>query len=180
MRWRLVKSQLVFDDRWYRLRRDTVELPSGGVLDDYYVAVRPDVALVVALTPDDEVLLARQYKHGIGEITLELPGGSIDDDESPRCAAARELGEEVGYTCPTLEPLGELLHAPSNATNKIYGFLGQEARRVTEPKVDPSEEITLVKVPRSEVLNLIGSGEIAASDSVAFLLLAMHRLGGKL
>ena len=171
--WRTLRSRVAFEHRWYRLRRDTVELPGGGVLDDYFVAVRPDVALVVAITPEDDVLLSRQYKHGVGEVTLELPGGVIDDGESPRAAAARELREEVGYACDSLVPLGALMQAPSNATNRIHGFRGAGARRVGDPRLDPSEQIVLEKARLIEIEGLIRAGEIAASDSVAFLLLSL-------
>ena len=87
--WRTLATEPVFEHRWSRLRRDTVELPDGTVLDDYFVSGRPEIAVTLALTPADEVVIARQYKHGIGEITLELPGGLVDEDEEPtRCGRA--------------------------------------------------------------------------------------------
>ena len=74
-RWKTLKSDIVFDHKWYTLRRDHVELPTGQVLDDYFVSVRRNVALTFALTDDNHVLLVRQYKHAAGEILIELPGG---------------------------------------------------------------------------------------------------------
>lgn len=171
--WRVLDRRLAFDHRWYRLRRDTVELPDGRIVDDYFVAERPDVALVVALTAESDVLLCRQYKHGIGEVTLELPGGVVDEGEATSAAAARELREELGYVCTVLEPLGTLIQAASNATTRIHGFFGREARWVGEPRPDPSEQIDLEKVKLEDIEAQIRGGLIAAADSVAFLLLAL-------
>lgn len=84
--------------RWFRVRRDTVELPGGRILDDYYLAVGEDSALVAAVVDDDELVLARQWKQGIGAVTLELAGG-VAGGESPAEATARELLEETGHAC---------------------------------------------------------------------------------
>ena len=76
--WKIQKSEMAIDHRWYKLRRDWVELPDGRAIDDYFVSVRPDVVLILALTPDGNVPLVRQYKHGVQKVLLELPGGFID------------------------------------------------------------------------------------------------------
>ncbi|GAB3819959.1 hypothetical protein GCM10028895_19120 [Pontibacter rugosus] len=79
--WKILKSEMVFDEKWYKLRRDEVELPNGHTLDDYYVSVRPNVALTFPLTEDNHVIFVRQYKHAAGGIFIELPGGVIDEGE---------------------------------------------------------------------------------------------------
>ena len=89
-KWTVTDSQMALDVEWCRIRRDTVRLPDGTVLDDYYLAVRPDVAVVFAVSAAHKVPLVRQYKHGAGEITLELPAGLIAD-ETPEEAGRREL-----------------------------------------------------------------------------------------
>ena len=87
--WNILKSETVFEHRWYTLRQDWVQLPDGRLLDDYFVSVRPDVVLILAVTPDGHVPLVRQYKHGVQKILLELPGGFIDHGEIPQRAAMR-------------------------------------------------------------------------------------------
>jgi 8-oxo-dGTP pyrophosphatase MutT (NUDIX family) len=95
--WTLLSSEMAFDHRWYKLRRDTVQLPDGRIIDDYFVSQRPDVAIVVPLTRERDFILVRQYKHGAQAITLEFPAGTFRS-ESAEAAAARELEEETGYS----------------------------------------------------------------------------------
>ena len=75
-----------------------MELPSGVVVENYFVRESRGFSVVCALTPDDQILLVRQYKHGIGEMVTELPAGMIDEGETPAACAARERTEETGYT----------------------------------------------------------------------------------
>lgn len=176
--WKLLKSELVFNHPWYKLRRDWVELPNGQVLDDYFVSVRPEVVLVFPLTTDDEVVLVRQYKHGAGAVLLELPGGVVDAHETdPAAAARRELLEETGYTADQLEPLLSVFDNPTKDTNRIHYFLAREAHRVAAQHLDPTETIEVLTVPLTEIEPLIQRGDIQVAGSVALCLLALRRLG---
>lgn len=174
--WRLLRSEEAFGNRWYRLRRDTVELADGTVVDDYFVSERADIALVVAITPRSELVFVRQYKHGIGGITLELPGGVVDEGEGAEAAARRELAEETGYTAPVLEPLGALLHDPPKTTNRIHGFLALGAGRTREPTPEPTEEIEVVLLPLEEVERRLHARELEAAATVALLYRALEEL----
>jgi ADP-ribose pyrophosphatase len=174
--WRTLRSELVLDHRWYRVRRETVELPSGLVVDDYFVAVREDFALVAAVTPDDRLVLVRQWKQGIGAVTLELPGGIVDEDD-PAAAAARELLEETGYACGELRRVGGGPLDPSKETNRVHLFLGTGAERVAEQRLDPTEEIEVVLLPLAELRDTIRRGELDAPSSVAGCFLALDALG---
>jgi ADP-ribose pyrophosphatase len=178
MPWKVLKSELVFDEKWYKLRRDEVELPNGIVLDDYYVSVRPDVVLTFPVTEAGEVIFVRQYKHAAADVFIELPGGVIDDHETnPEEAAKREMLEETGYTSDTIELLSEVIDNPTKDTNKIYFYLARNVRKVAEQDLDESESIEVLKVPISDVENMVLSGEIHVSGSVALCLLALRKLG---
>jgi ADP-ribose pyrophosphatase len=177
--WKTLKSELVVDHPWYRLRRDHVELPSGQVLDDYFVSVRPHVVLTFPLTSDNQVVFVRQYKHAAGQILLELPGGVVDTGEtSPLAAARRELLEETGYdTDEPLEPLLEVFDNPTKDTNSISFFLARHVRLVAEQDLDETENIEVVLLPLAEVEPAIMRGDIRVSGSVALCLLALRQLG---
>ncbi|TGD80539.1 NUDIX hydrolase [Hymenobacter wooponensis] len=175
--WKTLHSTLVFDHRWYRLRRDHVQLPSGQELDDYFVSVRPDVVLTFPLTADNQVVLVRQYKHAAGEVLIELPGGVIDVGETnPAAAAQRELLEETGYTSSEVELLLQVSDNPTKDTNRIYFYLLRNVHQVAEQNLDPSETIEVLTVPLADVEQMIFSGQIRVSGSVALCLLALRKL----
>lgn len=93
-KWKLLNSQIVFDNPWGQVRRDAVEISNGKVIDDFFVNVRPDIALVMAVTKQREIVFVRQYRHGVKEILLELPGGTFNPEtEASLIAARRELEE---------------------------------------------------------------------------------------
>ncbi|MBD1396994.1 NUDIX hydrolase [Pontibacter sp. JH31] len=176
-RWKTLKSEIVFEHKWYTLRRDHVELPNGQEMDDYFVSVRPDVVLTFPVTEDGQVLFVRQYKHAAGDIFIELPGGVIDAHETePLAAAKRELLEETGYTSDDVEPLLQVIDNPTKDTNRVYYFLARNVREVAAQDLDESENIEVLKVPLHEVEQMILNGQINVAGSVALCLLALRKL----
>ena len=176
--WQTLRSDIVFDHKWYTLRRDHVRLPTGQELDDYFVSVRPNVVLTFPLTTDNHVLFVRQYKHAAGAVFLELPGGVVDEHEiDPLAAARRELLEETGYATDEVEPLAELTDNPTKDTNRLYFFLARNARQVAAQDLDETENIEVVRVPLAEVESMVLDGRIRVAGSVALCLLALRKLG---
>ncbi|MFD3001755.1 NUDIX hydrolase [Pontibacter toksunensis] len=176
--WKVLKSEMVVDEKWYKLRRDHVALPGGLEMDDYYVSVRPNVVLTFPLTEDNHVIFVRQYKHAASGIFIELPGGVVDEHETePRKAAKREVLEETGYTSDEIELLLEVTDNPTKDTNRMYYFLARNVKKVAEQDLDEAEAIEVLKVPLHEVANMILDGKINVSGSVALCLLALRKLG---
>ncbi|MEM8544605.1 MAG: NUDIX hydrolase [Cyanobacteria bacterium P01_H01_bin.119] len=172
--WTIKRSRLVFDHRWYKVRQDEVELPDGTVIDDYFLSVRPDVALVLPVTAQHDVVMVRQYRHGAGEVLLELPAGTFDpQQEGAEAAALRELKEETGYTADKLVPLGILYDNPVKETNKIHLFLAYPAQYHGAQQLDATEDIDVVPIPIAQVKSRIMQGEIAVAGSVAALYLGL-------
>lgn len=175
--WKTINSQLVFDNPWCRIRQDEIELPSGAIIDDYFVNVRPDIVLVLAVTQNREIVFVRQYRHGVGQILLELPGGSLDSQtESSLTAAARELEEETGYVAEKMVQLATLYDNPVKDTNKIYLIMAEHAHPSGRQQLDVTEDVEIVLIPVEDVLERISTGEICVCGSIAALFLGLNFL----
>ncbi len=176
-KWKLLHSEFVLNERWYRVRKDTVEVRPGHIVDDYYLGVFNDIVLVVAVTADKHIPLVRQYKHGAGEIVLELPAGYMENGEDPLTAAKRELREETGFTAATWHTLGVFFkNSAKTSGDNIHLFLALDARKTDQQHLDENEEIEVVMTPFAEAVSLAWSGKLQAGDTVLALLLAEKEL----
>jgi 8-oxo-dGTP pyrophosphatase MutT (NUDIX family) len=175
--WDALAAEVVVDNPWVRLRRDTVRLPSGRVVDDFFVTEQSDVVLVFALTGDERVVLVLQWRQGAGGFRRELPGGLLDPGETPAGAAARELREETGYVCAELRELGRFGMDPTRTTSTIVAYLGLGARAELAPVADEQEEIEVGLVDLGELVQLIRAGAISSAGTVATIYRALDELG---
>ena len=171
--WRRVRSERVADCRVFRVRRDIAINPRGGAEHDFYVVEAGDWINVIPLTRDEEVVMIEQYRHGSEDVTLEIPGGMVDEGESPVEAAARELIEETGYTSNEITALGRTRPNPAIHDNWLHTFLARGARFEREPVFDRAEHCALRLVPLRGVPALIAEGFITH----ALVVVAFHRLG---
>ena len=165
-------SETVVANRWITLRRDRCETGRGIRVADYYVVEKRDFAMAVALTEGDELILVRQYKHGIGRVVVECPAGYIDDGEEAVSAVERELREETGYRCDRVIPLAVVDVSPAVLTNRAHLFLCLGAERVAEQQLDATEDIEVLSVPFDAVVQglLDGSFEVDLASAAAILL----------
>ena len=168
-KWQILKSELVFQNRWCQVRQDAVKLSSGQVIDDYFVNIRPEIVLVVPVTEDNHLVFVRQYRHGVKDILLEFPAGAMDAGEDNITAAAlREFEEETGYQSDSLIALAVLYDNPVKDTNRIHIFLALNATPTGQQKLDITEEIEVILRPLQE----INPQEITVSGSLSAFYLA--------
>jgi ADP-ribose pyrophosphatase len=167
--WKILESKHIHRN----VRIDKCELPNGQQVIDGFVLEYGDWVTVVALTPEEQVVLVRQYRHGIQKAILELPGGSMDEGEQPLQAVKRELLEETGYTSDDFIKLGCIPPTPANHTTSIHSFLARNARKTSEPHNDPTEEIEVVLKPLDEVISMAKKGELLQAMQVSALFFAL-------
>lgn len=123
---------------------------------------------VIPLTADNEVVMVRQFRHGIEDFTLEIPGGMVDPEDTDPCSAAqRELWEETGYGSADIVRLGEVHPNPALQKNRCFSFLARDVRPTRKPQLDGTEEIEVVLVPRAEIAGRIAGGEISHALVIA-------------
>lgn len=176
-KWKVLDSKLVLDEKWFKVRQEKVEIKPGKVVDDYFLGIFNDIVMVVALTTDGKIPLVKQYKHGAGEVLLELPAGYIEDDEEPLAAAKRELAEETGFTAPTWHQLGFFYKNSAKARgNNINLFLAVNASKTSQQNLDENENIAVIIKPFEKAVSLARTGELKGSDTVLALLLAQQKL----
>lgn len=146
-------SRVLHEGRVFRLLHERVRLPSGRVQELDVVEHRGAVA-VVARERDGRLVLVRQYRHAVGEWTVELPAGRLEPDEDPLECAHRELEEETGLVAGRWTFLRTFVPSPGFCSERIHLFLAEDlAPVVGEPRPhDPDEEIDVVRLwPRDLV-----------------------------
>jgi len=176
MAWEVLGSEEILNDEWIRMRADRCRMPGGTIVHPYYVLDFSDWVNVVALTGADDVVLVRQYRHGIGRTIVELPCGRIDKGESAEQAIRRELMEETGFEAGELTQMATLSPNAATQSNFSHYFLARGARRVAEPAPDPTEEIETVLMPLRQVLRLASEGSFLQATHVCALFLAQSHL----
>lgn len=172
-RWTILEKEDVSPSHWFPVTKQKVKLANNNIYD-YYLSELGDVVQVLAITKQNEVVLVRQYKHGLGDILLELPGGMQQKDTSVIQSALNELEEETGIkaTADQLISLGKIAINPTKLKQVTYGFILFDAEFNSVQQLEDTEDIQIVLKPAPEVLRLALNGDIWVTDSLNWILKA--------
>ncbi len=174
--WKTVDRQALFAGGPIReVAVESVQLPDGRIISDYYVIRLPDYVLIYAEMDDGTVPLLRQYKHGARRVCLTFPGGAIEAGESPEEAARRELLEELGCVAETWRSLGAFVTNANQGCNVAHLFRASGCRRVSEPDSRDLEETSIEYLGREKLEGPSIVEEIGLATHVTLLLLATRR-----
>jgi 8-oxo-dGTP pyrophosphatase MutT (NUDIX family) len=176
--WQVKSSTHLLHDRWLKVRADACVTAEGVEIAPYYVLEYPDWVEVVALDAEDNIYLVQQYRHGLGVVALEVPGGAVDaSDANPIEAAARELREETGLSASEWEYVGALAPNPATHSNLSHIVLARNVEITAKPADDPTERIRLIRMPIRQAIGLALEGKMIQVIHVAALTLALHKAG---
>jgi ADP-ribose pyrophosphatase len=178
LRWKTISSEYLFRDNWFTVRKDRCLAADGRLIDPYYVYEFPSWVTAVACADDGRLIMEKQYRHALGEVNYEIPGGCVDDtDDSLEAAISRELLEETGYAFKKLEFLGRISANPSTNNNWMHMFLATGGHLVRDQALDHNEEIEISLFSVEEVKDLLRKNQIIQSMHVTALFYALEKLG---
>ena len=152
--WEIIKDNKVYETPIFSLHEKTVLPDKGSDAANFYVLEAPAWINVIALTPDRQIVLVEQYRHGVDETTLEIPGGMVDEGEEPIEAAKRELLEETGFEAEQWEMLGKVSSNPAILSNFTHIFLARNCMKTSAQQTDGHEDIKVHKMPLKTFLEL--------------------------
>jgi 8-oxo-dGTP pyrophosphatase MutT (NUDIX family) len=169
--WKLISSERDQSFRIFNLRIDRALSPRTGEEHDFYIIESSEWVNVIPITKEKEVVLIRQYRHGIRDITLEIPGGIIEPGDTLLEGARRELKEETGYTDGDMVYLGMVHANPAIFNNKCHTYLALDCQSDGGQSLDDKEDIEVVLKSLDEIPGLIKEGVITHS----LILAAFYR-----
>lgn len=171
LRWQKLRTEPHASTRIFDVTRTIYRHPHRPKEQDFFVIHAPDWVNVVALTPEHQLVLVRQFRYGTDDFSLEIPGGVMEPGEDAVTAGLRELREESGYIGTTACLLGTVHPNPAMQNNRCHLVLVEQARPTAQLDWDPDEEFEILTKPVDEVYALAYRGAITHAMVLDALLL---------
>lgn len=186
--WEEVSVEHIVSDEWIDFRKSAYRLPDGNVFEPFYTYSRRDYVVIVATDEEGNYICVRQFRYGIGEVTIEFPAGGIERKDGRQygkygakdkglaedaiLAAKRELQEETGYVS---DEWTHLITVPSNATvadNYAHIFMAKNCKLVSDQSLDETEFLNVKKYSPSQIEEMINGGDFKQAIHIMAFLLA--------
>lgn len=167
-KWQLKSSKVVIDSKFLHLEENSYELPNKQIVNEYYKFKERNAVNIIAFTPDNKVLMVKQYRAGIDKVILEFPAGYLEgknDDYIER--GKEELLEETGYASENWQDLGYVNPLPNRATNMLHCLLARDAKKVSDQKLDKTEFLSFEEVPLADVKRMILENKLTCAICIA-------------
>jgi len=174
--WLLIKSETLLSDRWLTLRADECQLPNGTTLSPYYVLEEKDWVHVFAVASGSRVLTVKQFRYAGNAICTELPGGVVDEGETPLAAARRELLEETGFEAARWTNVASVFANPARQTNRLHVFLAEGLNEGGPQALEDSEDIVHELVELQAIKASIRDGSFLQALHIASFYLCLEFL----
>ena len=132
-KWKTIESQTVLKTKWFEIKKDICETPEGYKIPEYYTWRKRDCVIILPVTNENQVILIRQYRHGVGKICIDYPGGTIDNNQLVFEAASHELYEETGYVARNFIEIGSFAMDSSYSNQLTHFVIALGCEKKSEP-----------------------------------------------
>lgn len=176
-KWKKLKSERVFDHKYFKVNKDSIKLPDGRIIDWLYWD-SADSAMLVAQTAENKLVMIRQYRYLPDADVLEFPSGKSEDGETMEGCAKREFEEETGHECGDIVKLGEFFETMGQLNRKIHIFFTREAKPSEERgrNMDENEDIKVELISLDEAVLAVRNGQVCSMGSSLAVMLVKDYL----
>ena len=177
-KWKTARSETLLDTEWVKVCKDSVRLPNGQEIDDFYTVTIRDAAAIVAVDEAGNLILKNEYRYCYGRSLIEVPAGTFEADETDGLAVAkRELLEETGYASDEWKYLGATVESSAKLTNYMHIYFANHCRKVSGQHLDATEELDVLVVPLKQAVDMVMDNEICCNSSAHGILKVARLLG---